>query len=876
MSTLKGFLSKAKALSRSTLSVVLVLCLLMLMIPTVLLVAADDVWNGTTTDPYSGAGTEASPFIIETGAQLAYMAERVNNGQDTYGHFQLAADIDLNDKNWTPIGNTGTTSRFMGTFDGKDHTITGLYISVTEHYQGLFGAAQNATIKNLKIKDADITAYSNVGGIVGATWATVNITNCSFSGAIDATVGAANTADDIATGGLVGGVKGGTTTIDGCTVEAGTTITSHQGATLGWAYSGTGGLVGSASSSSALNVVIRNSSSAANITTLNKTTGAGGNGTGGIMGVVRSTGGTSTVKVTMTNTYSTGAISGGGVRGGLLGFMRTTGATATGKVEAEIKDCYSTVSGLNSGLIGKNYNSSDNLSKVTVSIKNSYFAGQATNPIFITDSNNGTINLTMDRVYYLAGSATAANMFTPEKNGATISISNVSETASLTDGTLVAALNNGRNVWYQGVNGPILPKAPKITNLEVGDGLINFSAEVTEYNVFLDNTVTSLTVKPTVEAGTAVTVAGESVTSGTAKTVDLTANDTTVIEVKISRDGTDKIYTVSVTCAALWDGVSAEPYPNADEEDAGTKENPYQIGLPSHLAYMAQQINLGNDRTAYYELVANIALADKQWTPIGGKIDGTNRTFGGTFNGNGYSITGLNYTYDITTDADNDGVTDAVDTYNAASAPGRSSGGVGLFGLVAGATIKNVTVQGSVVTDQYLAGGLIGGANGSVTLKNCHFNGTVRSGSQSYTSYAGGLIAQAATAGSTITITDCSFNGSVTADQTKWYTYTSASDTTLKLNTQTPEAVGGFIGYLSNGAVAFIADSYVNAVITANGGNGIGGMIGSVQYGSSMTTATIERCYTSGSVTGNSGTGGIVGWVRDNSTTPTAKAQNLS
>ncbi len=136
-----------------------------------------DTWNGDVADKFaSGTGTEADPFIIKTAAELAYLAVRVN-GTETVkadgmlGQFiKLDADIDLAGKQWTPIGDAEKTP-FEGTFDGGDHTISGLFIDMAgaldiDEVSGLFGATEGATIKNFFLLGTKVNGGKYVGGAV--------------------------------------------------------------------------------------------------------------------------------------------------------------------------------------------------------------------------------------------------------------------------------------------------------------------------------------------------------------------------------------------------------------------------------------------------------------------------------------------------------------------------------------------------------------------------------------------------------------------------------------------------------------------------------------------------------------------------------------
>ncbi len=197
MSNLKRFLSKAKAMSRSTLSVVLVLCLLMLMIPTVLLVAAD-AWDGSTvaTAFAGGDGSEGNPFQISTGAELAYFSQYVTDGTATNGvYFVLTNDIDLGGHKFAPIG--GTSKTFYGNFNGMDFEITGLNVDVTHRYSGLFGrvGGGNARISNLTVRGTVKSTGNSVGGITGQLAYGACMSNCAFIGDVTG---------DWRTGGLIG------------------------------------------------------------------------------------------------------------------------------------------------------------------------------------------------------------------------------------------------------------------------------------------------------------------------------------------------------------------------------------------------------------------------------------------------------------------------------------------------------------------------------------------------------------------------------------------------------------------------------------------------------------------------------------------------
>ena len=161
-------------------------------------------WDGTTAKTFAcGSGTKLSPYMILTAEQLAYLSFVVgSNDKDYKGkYFKLGADIQLNkgkiidDKGgfvadsaklhkWTPIGNSSVA--FDGTFDGDDHTISGMFINTTSSNNGLFGNSRG-TIQNLILNNAWIYGGKYTGGIIGYNVGTVeNLTNlASVSGKED-------------------------------------------------------------------------------------------------------------------------------------------------------------------------------------------------------------------------------------------------------------------------------------------------------------------------------------------------------------------------------------------------------------------------------------------------------------------------------------------------------------------------------------------------------------------------------------------------------------------------------------------------------------------------------------------------------------------
>ena len=191
-----------------------------------------EVFENGTAD-FKGKGEENAPYLIKNAADLKKLAENVNSGV-TYKdkHFQLTADIDLNNEPWTPIGTMqGEEGRpFQGTFDGAGYQIANLKISNGGQYVGLFGYTKGAdanavaVIQNCNVT-GEINGYNHTGGIVGDAGINTKILNCSFQGNVE------GNGED--TGGIVGSTSIGCD-VSGCFVTGTVTGGSAVGGIAGW------------------------------------------------------------------------------------------------------------------------------------------------------------------------------------------------------------------------------------------------------------------------------------------------------------------------------------------------------------------------------------------------------------------------------------------------------------------------------------------------------------------------------------------------------------------------------------------------------------------------------------------------------------------
>ena len=246
---------------------------------------------------------------------------------------------------------------------------------------------------------------------------------------------------------------------------------------------------------------------------------------------------------------------------------------------------------------------------------------------------------------------------------------------------------------------------------------------------------------------------------------------------------------------------------------SGTETDPYQINTAAGLKWFRDKVN--NAKTKEETkicavLTANIDLKNEEWTPIG-IGNGTENNgatidfpYSGTFDGNGHTISGLNVNY------------------------GDKNGG--LFCYVKSATIKNLTVAGSVTYssgDGIAYGGIVGCADSS-TIENCTNRCTVTGNW-----YAGGIVGRSVDSD----IIGCANFGNISS----------------------PSRSGGICGKITGekdtyGIDATIRDCYNVGMVSGNYAGGITG-----QSDSGNIDILIANCYNVGSLHGSDNRGEIIG-----------------
>ena len=264
-------------------------------------------WEGTEKETPSGSGTQAAPYQIENGAQLAWLADKVNSASTVSAIYAvLTDDIDLGNAAFTPIGKD--SHEFSGVFDGKGYTVSGLNVTDVAD-AGLFGAAKDATIRNVVVR-GNVTGTDNAAGILAKAKTTAcTIENCGNEAAVTVTK---------SSGGYAGGILGyaiTSTTVTNCYNSGAVTSKGNT------SYSRASGIVGYLSGNGS-----------AKITTCYNT--------GKVTSDGYATGIYGSNSVTIKDSYTTGSISGKDAA--------STGAFSTGKYDT-LTNCYYLTSSIPEG-----------------------------------------------------------------------------------------------------------------------------------------------------------------------------------------------------------------------------------------------------------------------------------------------------------------------------------------------------------------------------------------------------------------------------------------------------------------------------------------------------------------------------------------------
>ena len=663
-----------------------------------------------TSPKPAGSGSAEDPYRITNADQLRWFAAQVNDNSKSTICAQLTDDIDLESKEWTPIGKNYSYA-YKGTFDGQKHTVSGLFISGSASQNcGLFGYVEKGTVKDLTVQGT-ITLTGSGGSSYGA-------------------------------GGIVGQLSGTEGSVRNCRSDV--TITGGQNV---------GGIVGYVSSGySTATKSITGCVNTGRIT-------SNSNNAGGIVGYISG-------QVTVDSCYNRGTVAGGGWRaGGITAYLSSSNAV--------IKNCYTTgaVTGKDSAaVVGKKssgsisgcyyLNTLGTDSNATAKTSDELKALASTlGELFMSapeGKNDGYPILKWQVPTYEVAFHTGA--------GASITVNGVSGQADA-DGKYTVKLPDGAYEYTVSAFG-YADKTDSVT--------VNGKAQtVTVTLTAVEQRTVRFNITPA-DAGAAVTVTwdgdGRTVAAQSDGSYRLPegAYTYTVKAKGYAKDGgplnvtKDETISVTLTPSAAWDGETRDEKPSGE----GTEVAPYQIGSGAELAWLANAVNNASSGTKFYvELTDDIDLGNQPWTPIGKfGYSSSDRSFSGSFRGNGHTVKGLNASAEYAglfgsiNDAE---ITGVVVQGIVASTDAKSGDAGGIVGRAIGTTNKIINCGNeAAVSGGCNVGGILGNNqayNTKITVLNCYNMGHISASDR-----AGGIVGRCG--GSSLSVTNCYNTGEITSN----------------------------------------------------------------------------------------------------------------
>ncbi len=273
----------------------------------------------------------------------------------------------------------------------------------------------------------------------------------------------------------------------------------------------------------------------------------------------------------------------------------------------------------------------------------------------------------------------------------------------------------------------------------------------------------------------------------------------------------------------------------------GTEVSPYKISTPAEFNAFAAAVTGGEAyKGKYFQLTADLTFTEAM--PLVQVGDGSKlndlKGFGGVFDGNGRSISGVKME--------------------------SSMASAGVFSyILEGGTLKNLTlISPTLITSNSTSGILVGQSKG--IIDNCHVKNGVLTSTQE-NAFKGGIAGKQQNG----IIRNCSFNGSInTYSSSGCIVGQSWSGTienchasgTVVSNTS---AMGGATSSVHLGGIAgvvvinpgYMRGCWFEGSVIGGDGNNVGALVGS------FANATMDYCWSAAYVSGKTGgnTGGLVG-----------------
>ena len=767
-------------------------------------------------------------LVLHTEAQLRLLAYTVNSGKDNFAGktVKLGRSIDLDSREWIPIGGSETensTSRsFRGSFDGQGYGIRNLSVTTGNYYVGFFGAL-HGSLRNFGILSGRVLGNYKTGALVG-----------SFSGTMENCFSRASVSGKGQTGGLIG--MSGKLTMSDCYCTGSVSVTG-----------GAGGLVGFLSGS-ASNTAIRDSYSAASLS---------GSSEGGLVASIS----TSALSVTMTNCHSLSGYS-----------LVHTGSTHTlsGCSSMAAADLKAAAGTLGTGFLADtlyvqnggypvlqvfaygvelpalvpdetgvySISTAQELRALAraVNVEGNNFAGKTIRleadidlelqewiPIGTDISFAGTFDgnghcienlcITSGNDYVglfgrLSG-ATVENVGIA--SGTVMGAGKVSALAgSIRSGTVIRSCFNRATVSGRTIVGGIVGMAATancVVENCYNTGSVSGYSSTGSVIGYLSGDTTNFTVRNCYHGADSglglMGVCNASVTTATMEhcyAIDTgalvgTQNSLTITDCATVTSVQLQAKAADIGTAFAEDYlVKNQLYPVLQWENAQAstsfqeKDGMYLIQSEADLRLLSYLVGKGQHFLGeHFLLTTDLDLGSRPWLPIGGTYASGTIYFKGSFHGGGHKISNLNV---------------------------RIQGNhAGLFGVVSDGVIEDLGIESGTVLGEKYVGGLIGRVYGNSTIRNCYNKATVHGGSNS-----GGLIGRLNS--SNITVENCYNTGVVTAKTTG-------------------SSTGGFIGILSTA----IENTWIRNCYN------VGNLYGLVGTGGTDTVNTgAENCYSTESL----------------------------
>jgi len=753
----------------------------------------DDIFAG-------GSGTADDPYLIEDVHQLQAMKRNIT------AHYALANDIDASEtKEWNdgvgfePVG-TGPhllpNVTFTGSFDGRNYTITGLYIDRPDtYYIGLFGVVgTDGEVRNVGVVYADVSGDESVGALMGGNRGTVE--NSYATGSV--------TGNHVV-GGLMGESRGeegmvsnshslvyvnGDSVVGGLVGQNWGSIVSNSyatGAVNGGSYV-MGGLVGSN-----FEGTVEHSYATGNVGGDSIVGGLVGHNSGGLV----------------SNSYATGIVNGNRTAGALVGDNKGIVYNSYANGDVSASERVGGLVGSNDGIISNSYSTGD----VNGDSDVGGLVGEHYRTIF---NSYATADVSgNDRVGGLVGQNSHGTVLNSYANGEVSGNENV--------GGLVGS----NNAFVDHLDGSIVENSlatGAVVGVENVGGLVGYNAKRTEVrNSFSDRVTTGYADAIGLNNGTVENVHPLS-TEEMMDTETYVAAKWTIID--IPDEGVrDRRY--------RWNIVNGEGYPllNLGELESLPISNWHELNMIRY------------DLEGNYHLVDDLDentdgyrdYNDREtsgWKPIGR----SKAYFRGRFDGNNYTINGLYIHRPEMSNVGLFGIASDALLMNINLLDNDVTGNISVGVLVGynyggweGGTVSNAYAKGNVSGVENV-GGLVGHNRGinSIVKDSCAI-GTI-SGNKN----VGGLVG-------------FNYGG--------WRGGCIVSGSYSMTNVSGREKVGGLVGWNIGGN---ISDSYamgsVSGEIDTGGLVGDNGLVGHIDRGGVVTNT-----YAVVNVTGEENVGGLIG-----------------